>query len=428
MKRKHAEAEEKRGTMATAVKTTALLTVFVVLLAALAHKWIVVTAPGLGKGECEKELVHESMEELSEFPFKCGLQEFESSDPNLRVFAYTQKGYWCWSNSGVVYDKSRNEITFIDVLTDIKQTQRMLDAVEAVLPSAIPRNLIYTHCDVDHIAGQQLIFGKVDNVYAAPGCRDAVIGFYDSKMGSKLKLMHYVWHSVLKHVVRTRLFKSVFAERGVPKWIALFSSVELFEKFDFHNVDYDTHAGTNYMLPSIHVTESIRATFSSDQLQGVALHPSPVPSHSNHDVVVHVPAANVHFTGDLVFNGVTPVMWAGTFDDCIAACQAFENDVIGYVVPGHGAIQHAKQKPLQKMKAYWSHLQSEVNQCKKASLEASDCAKRALQSLPENYRKWGDSERTLINVLVQYQNEANPGGKVDKFGFIAEYAAAKLLN
>ncbi len=84
---------------------------------------------------------------------------------------YTQKGFWCWSNAGVLYDVSSDELTFIDVLTDLKHTQKMLDEVRQLFPSATYKNLVYTHCDVDHIGGQELIYGQVENIYAREACR-----------------------------------------------------------------------------------------------------------------------------------------------------------------------------------------------------------------------------------------------------------------
>jgi len=313
---------------------------------------------------------------LEDFPFECGLNELASASPStLRVFAYTQRGFWCWSNSGVVYDVATDELTFIDVLTDIKHTQKMLDEVRELFPTATFKNLVYTHCDVDHIGGQELVYGQVDNIYAREACRPHVEGFYASNMGQKVKLLHYLWrfggHLGIKYFTESLLFKDLFLKREpepwIPKWIAKASMAQFFESFDFDKIDYNTHMGTNVKLPNVWVgDEGLEISVGAKGRETLKLLPSPVPSHSDHDLVVHVPAAKVHFMGDILFNAVTPVMWAGTFDQCVAVCDHYArlSGTASFLVPGHGPIQHAKQKPFQKMKAYWQHLGMEVSGCR----------------------------------------------------------------
>ncbi len=138
----------------------------------------------------------------------------------------------------------------------------------------------------------------------------------------------------------------------------------------------------------------------------------------------------VHFTGDILFNGVTPVMWAGTLEQSAQACDHFAklSGSSSFLVPGHGPIQHAKQKPLLKMKEYWQHLSMEVSGCKKRNATAEECARKAFRDRPAKYAEWGDAERTLINILVHFENERSPGAPVNKLDFIAKYAALKLMT
>ena len=69
--------------------------------------------------------------------------------------------------------------------------------------------------------------------------------------------------------------------------------------------------------------------------------PMNVSSHSDHDLMVDVAGA-VRFTGDILFNGITPLNWAGDFGQSIQACHQSASWE-GYFVPGHGAIQHSRQ-------------------------------------------------------------------------------------
>jgi cyclase len=43
-----------------------------------------------------------------------------------------------------------------------------------------------------------------------------------------------------------------------------------------------------------------------------------VPAHTRGDVIVHVPEARTVFTGDILFVGGTPIVWAGPLSNWIA--------------------------------------------------------------------------------------------------------------
>lgn len=152
------------------------------------------SVPDLGYGECDQQSVPATMEILPEFPLKCGLQEFDHKrSDEFRIFAYTQKGGWCWSNAGAVYDVAKRNITLIDVLTDIKRTSNMLKALERALPEGKLDSVIFTHCDIDHIAGLQLIYDRVDHIYAGGACQESMRKFFGSSLGKKVKVSHYAW-------------------------------------------------------------------------------------------------------------------------------------------------------------------------------------------------------------------------------------------
>ena len=62
------------------------------------------------------------------------------------------------------------------------------------------------------------------------------------------------------------------------------------------------------------------------------------PAHTGGDVVVHLPDAGVVFTGDLLFHGGHPVIWAGPIANWIAACERIADLGASTVVPGHGPV------------------------------------------------------------------------------------------
>ena len=63
------------------------------------------------------------------------------------------------------------------------------------------------------------------------------------------------------------------------------------------------------------------------------------PAHTAGDVIVVVPDAGVVFTGDIVFHGGHPIVWAGPVANWIAACdRLLALDGVETVVPGHGPV------------------------------------------------------------------------------------------
>ena len=127
---------------------------------------------------------------------------------------------------------------------------------------------------------------------------------------------------------------------------------------------------------------------------------------------------------------MTPVNWAGTFENSVEASRLVSSRANGYtvVVPGHGAI--TKSGAFKKMDKYWKFLDGEYQECKSKGVGAKACARAVVEGMPDKFKNWPDSERAVINILVQYHfdNVDTPGKtKLNKFDFIAEYAYAKLF-
>ena len=240
--------------------------------------YVMLRAPGMGYGECEDQSVPDAMTILPEYPPTCGLTELKPKAleevADIRVFAYIQNGGWCWSNSGVVYSAKRNEITLIDVLTDPKQTGKLLQQVERALPGAKLKTLVLTHCDVDHIGGYQLVQDQVEEVYAAKGCEGAMKAFYQSNMGAKVSLLHYAW-TLLDNPLTRRAFGG---GETIPSWLAKIAMAPLFDPFA-----WDTVSGWSEVSQGKFVTSELqdqRLTIN----EHITLMTTNVSSHSDHDL------------------------------------------------------------------------------------------------------------------------------------------------
>ena len=69
--------------------------------------------------------------------------------------------------------------------------------------------------------------------------------------------------------------------------------------------------------------------------------PGPHPG----DTLAYVPDARTVYTGDILFIGGTPIVWAGPLSNWIAACDLILGMDVDTVVPGHGPVTDKAASP-----------------------------------------------------------------------------------
>jgi glyoxylase-like metal-dependent hydrolase (beta-lactamase superfamily II) len=122
-------------------------------------------------------------------------------------------------------------------------------------------------------------------------------------------------------------------------------------------------------------------------------------SHTASDSIIWVPDARVVFTGDLLFSGVTPVMWHGPVDRWLAALDAITALDADVFVPGHGAISTRAQ--LRTLHDYWSWLAEAVPEHRAAGRDPLQSALALARSREfAAYAEWENPERLYINVAT----------------------------
>ena len=75
------------------------------------------------------------------------------------------------------------------------------------------------------------------------------------------------------------------------------------------------------------------------------------------------------FTGDILFIGGTPIVWAGPVDNWIAACDLMLGMDVDTVVPGHGPI--TDKAGVQAMRDYLLYVEAEARRRHDAGMSAS---------------------------------------------------------
>ena len=122
------------------------------------------------------------------------------------------------------------------------------------------------------------------------------------------------------------------------------------------------------------------------------------PAHTPGDAIAWVPDARVVFAGDILFNGVTPIMWAGPVDNWIAALERIEE-----LEPG-GRRRRPRSARRARRGARAARLLALARERGRRGAERRDAG--ALAERLVRSREWRDApwarvalpERTLVNV------------------------------
>lgn len=317
---------------------------------------------------------------------------------------------WAWlqpngglgeSNSGLLVGDG--ESLLIDTLWDERLTAAMLAAMEPVTAGAgAPiRRLLNTHGDGDHWYGNGLLADEVEIVAG-----QAAVAQMRSEPPSMLTRL-----SPLGTVAG--LAGSVPLLPGRDRVRGLHAFAEMLSRYEF--------AGISTRLPGRTFTGSLSLDAGGRSVEVVEVG----PAHTPGDAIVWVPDARVVFAGDILFNGVIPIMWAGPVDNWIAALDRIEGLAPKAVVGGHGPVGRLAEVAI--LRDYWTWLADQVG----AALEEdpAELSERLIRSSDWREAPWADwrnPERTLVNVARIAATSSGGGSEVsitERIGLISAMGA-----
>lgn len=276
------------------------------------------------------------------------------------------------SNAGLMVGKAASAL--VDTLWDERLTGRMLDAFTPVREGAPISTVVNTHGDGDHWYGNALLGGAEIVATAAA----------EEQMRDEPPTM------------LTRM-------RPLPRAAGMAARVPLLPgRSRLRGLAAFGQALTNYQFEGIEPRLPTRTFTERTELEvgGRRLELFEVgPAHTPGDAIVWVPDVGVVFSGDIVFSGVTPIMWAGPAKNWIQALERIIALEPGVVVPGHGPV--CDLGPVGDMIGYWEYLLRSVPE------GAGDAVSELTAELVlgAEYRtspwgKWRGAERTLVNVAM----------------------------
>jgi cyclase len=306
-------------------------------------------------------------------------------DLGADAWAYLQPdGGWGWSNAGLVVDG--DAALLVDTLFDEALTADMLGAIRAATGRAAEDIgvVVNTHANGDHTHGNALL----------PHARIVATRASAAEM----------------EAVTPQMLAAMMAQ--APRLGEAGAYLErIFGPFDFARVrgrqPTDTFSGRLTLSVGDTVVELIEVG----------------PAHTQGDLLVHVPARRLVFTGDVVFADVTPVMWAGPVGNWLRACDAILALNAEVVVPGHGPLTDARG--VERVRDYLRYVDSEARRRYDAGLSVEEAVADIALG---DYASWIDAERIAVNVDTlyrEYRGDRSPPDFQRLFGLMAQVARAR---
>ncbi|MEN9645762.1 MAG: hypothetical protein RL238_2431 [Actinomycetota bacterium] len=289
-------------------------------------------------------------------PYEKGL--FELGDA---CYAYLQPdGSWGWSNAGLVMGDGVSLL--VDTLFDLKLTAEMLTAMQPVTRVAPIGTLVNTHANGDHCYGNELVEGAEIIASAATA------------------------HEMTE---------------VPPAMLAALNQAEgevgaLFRHF-FGAFEFD---GITVTMPTRTFEGRLDVDVAGRTVELIEVG----PAHTRGDTIAYVPDARTVYTGDILFIGGTPIVWAGPLSNWVAACDLMLGMDVDVVVPGHGPV--TDKAGVAAVRDYLSFVDEAATARHAAGIDAWEAARQIAAEVgaKEEFRGWSEFGRISVNVDTAYRS------------------------
>jgi cyclase len=294
------------------------------------------------------------------------------------VWAYLQPdGGWGWSNAGLITGDGSSLL--VDTLFDLRLTAEMLEVMRATSPAAQHiGTVVNTHANGDHCYGNSLL-GEAQ-IIATARCAEEMLELPPAAMAAMLR--------------------SADALGAAGQFVQ-----RIFSPFSFEDVPLTLPTRMFEDRLDLHVGDRAVSLLEVG------------PAHTAGDAVVHLPEAGIVFTGDILFHGGHPIVWAGPVANWIAACDRVLALQPSVVVPGHGPL--ATPAALVDLKEYFVLLTGEARTRYDGGMSPLEAA-RDIDLGP--YAGWSEAERVVANVHALYRDFGDPSS-ADALTLMGDMAA-----
>ncbi|WP_188192188.1 MBL fold metallo-hydrolase [Nonomuraea sp. SYSU D8015] len=285
------------------------------------------------------------------------------------VFAWVQPdGTWWLNNAGAV--AGEDGVMIVDTCASERRTRRFLAAVAEATGDVPVRMAVNTHQHGDHAYGNSLLPDETV-IFGHAAMREALLA------DPLIDGCPPIW-------------------TPVPDW-----------------------GSVTRRVPSVVFRSELTVHAGGRRIE--LRHPG-YAAHTPGDVVAWLPEERVLFAGDLLFNGLTPMVLMGSLDGALRSLDwlaAFEAE---HVVPGHGPLAGAAELPeiLAVHERYYRFVLEVAGKGREQGLAPLAAAREA--DLGE-FAEWADAERLVLNLHRAYAEAA--GGEAD---LLAAFGDAMTWN
>jgi glyoxylase-like metal-dependent hydrolase (beta-lactamase superfamily II) len=271
-------------------------------------------------------------------------------------YAYLQPdGGWGWSNAGLIVGDGRSLL--VDTLFDLRLTGEMLESMADPIRTAPISTVVNTHANGDHCYGNQLVgdaeiiasTATAEEMAEVPPAMLAALNAAPGELGDLF-----------------RGFFGAFAFEGI--------------EVRFPDRTFDGRLEVDVAGRTVELIEV-------------------GPAHTRGDTLAHVPDARTIYTGDILFVGGTPIVWAGPLSRWIAACDLILGLDVETVVPGHGPV--TDKSGVVAVRDYLSFIDREATARFDAGMDAWEAARDIALN---GFADWGEFGRVAVNVEAVYRH------------------------
>lgn len=307
-----------------------------------------------------------------------------------------EKNRVCDANSGLI---NLGGGVIIDTQSDLAHAKEMIRLFGTVW-TGMPKRIILTHEDADHVWGNQLFPGaEIIAHRSVPERMKQVAEPKDTQ-----QLQHGVGSVIKDFVMKV-------AHPGLEA-----AGKQLLEDYDFD--------GIQLVLP----TTLFDTTYQLN-LDGTEVNLTYVgPCHQVGDTIVHVPAEGVLFAGDVIFRESTPMGWTGSYENWFKALDLITELNPTTIVPGHGPI--CGIEVVKDLRAYLQYVRDESKKHFDNGLTSLEASKQIDFG---SSAAWRAPARLYMNVERAYREFRNeppnaPWDQAATFDAIYKLSKAKEVE
>jgi cyclase len=264
----------------------------------------------------------------------------------------------------------------VDTLWDPRLTRRMLAAMAPLIAEAPIETLVNTHSDGDHWWGNQEVTGA-----------EIVATEAAAKVMAEQSPREMKRFGLLAGALRLAGSMPIpYPRRGDVAVIAASVGGAL-EPFAFDQV--------RLVRPTRTFSGELELEFGGREARLIEVG----PAHTPGDLIVWVPDARIAIAADILFIGVTPIVWTGPVDRWVAALERLLELGAERFVPGHGPICGPEQ--VRRLVDYWRWLEHAAADRLQAGRSPAEAARELVlgdEIVQRGFADWLGPERAHVSV------------------------------